>query len=54
MENMSIDKVVQQQREYYNNQDLEGFASTYADEITVHSLPDSTIPLSGKQALIER
>ena len=51
---MSIETVVQQQIEFYNNQDLEGFASTYADDITVFSFPDNTITLSGKQALIER
>jgi hypothetical protein len=51
---MSIEKVVQQQIEYYNNQYLEGFASTYADDITVYSFPDNTITLNGKQALIER
>jgi hypothetical protein len=51
---MSIEKVVQQQIEYYNSQDIEGFASTYADDITVYSFPDNTITLRGKQALIER
>ncbi|MGG3466303.1 nuclear transport factor 2 family protein [Neobacillus pocheonensis] len=51
---MSIETVVQQQIEFYNKQDLEGFASTYADDITVFSFPDNTITLNGKQALIER
>jgi hypothetical protein len=51
---MSVEKVVQQQIEFYNNQDLEGFASTYADDITVHTFPDNTIILYGKQALFER
>ncbi|MFB3167649.1 nuclear transport factor 2 family protein [Neobacillus sp. 179-C4.2 HS] len=39
---------------YYNSQDIEGFASTYANDITVYTFPDNTITLSGKQALIER
>ncbi|WP_223587675.1 nuclear transport factor 2 family protein [Neobacillus bataviensis] len=51
---MSIEKVVQKQIEFYNNQDLEGFATTYSDDITVLTFPDNTITLSGKQALIER
>jgi hypothetical protein len=51
---MSIENVVQQQIEFYNNQDLEGFASTYADDITVYTFPENTITLSGKQALIAR
>ena len=51
---MSIEQVVQQQIEYYNKQDIEGFASTYADDITVYTFPDNTITLSGKQVLIER
>jgi hypothetical protein len=51
---MSIEIVVQQQIEFYNRQDIEGFASTYSDDITVYTFPDNTITLSGKQALIER
>ncbi|NRD79821.1 nuclear transport factor 2 family protein [Bacillus sp. BRMEA1] len=51
---MSIEQVVQKQIEFYNKQDMEGFASTYADDITVYSFPDNTIQLDGKQALIER
>jgi hypothetical protein len=51
---MSIENVVQQQIEYYNCQDIKGFASTYAEDITVYTFPDNTITLSGKQALIER
>ncbi|OLS40411.1 nuclear transport factor 2 family protein [Bacillus sp. MRMR6] len=49
-----IEKVVQQQIEYYNKQDINGFASTYADDITVYTFPDNTVTLSGKQALVER
>lgn len=51
---MSIEQVVQQQIEFYNQHDIEGFGSTYADDITVYTFPDNTITLSGKQALIER
>jgi hypothetical protein len=54
VEEMSTETVVEKQIECYNNQDIEGFASTYADDITVYSFPDNTITLSGKQALIER
>jgi hypothetical protein len=35
VEKMSIEKLIQLQIEFYNNQDLEGFASTYSDEISV-------------------
>jgi hypothetical protein len=48
------EKIVQQQIEFYNAQDLEGFASTYSDDITVHTFPDNSVTLQGKQALIER
>lgn len=51
---MAIENVVQQQIEFYNNQDIEGFASTYADDITAYNFPDNSIIFSGKQALIER
>jgi len=51
---MSIEKIVQQQIEFYNAGDLEGFASTYSDDIVVYTFPDNTVTLSGKQALIER
>ncbi|PAE38054.1 nuclear transport factor 2 family protein [Bacillus sp. 7884-1] len=51
---MSIETVVEKQIECYNSQDIEGFASTYADNITVYTFPDNTITLRGKQALIER
>ncbi|MEH7303409.1 nuclear transport factor 2 family protein [Neobacillus drentensis] len=51
---MTIEQVVQQQIEYYNKQDIEGFASTYADDIKVYTFPDNTLTLSGKQVLIER
>lgn len=51
---MSIEQVVQKQIEFYNKGDIEGFASTYADDITVYTFPDNSITLSGKQALIER
>jgi hypothetical protein len=51
---MAVESVVQQQIEYYNSQDIEGFASTYADDITVYTFPDNTITLSGKEKLIER
>lgn len=33
---------------------IEGFASTYAEDITVYTFPENTVTLSGKQALIER
>lgn len=51
---MSIETVVEKQIECYNSQDIEGFARTYADDITVYIFPDNTITLSGKKALIER
>lgn len=51
---MSIEDVVQKQIEYYNNGDLEGFASTYSDDITVYTFPDNTITLQGKDQLIAR
>ncbi|AYA76176.1 hypothetical protein DOE78_12400 [Bacillus sp. Y1] len=51
---LSIENIVQQQIECYNAGDLEGFASTYSDDITVYTFPDNTVTLSGKQALIER
>jgi hypothetical protein len=51
---LSIEKIVQQQIEYYNAGDLKGFASTYSDDITVYTFPDNIVTLSGKQALLDR
>ncbi|WP_174727502.1 nuclear transport factor 2 family protein [Mesobacillus harenae] len=49
-----IEKIVQDQIEFYNHGDLEGFASTYADHITVYTFPDNTVTLRGKQELMDR
>jgi hypothetical protein len=51
---LSIETIVQQQIDFYNAGDLDGFASTYSDVITVYTFPDNTVTLHGKQALIDR
>lgn len=54
MNSLSIENIVQQQIQLYNAGDIDGFASTYADDIIVYTFPDNTVTLSGKEALIER
>lgn len=54
MNSLSIENIVQQQIQFYNAGDIDGFASTYADDIIVYTFPDNTVTLSGKEALIER
>lgn len=46
--------IVQKQLEYYNQHDLEGFCSTYHEELVIYNLQDNTILFKGQEALRER
>jgi hypothetical protein len=48
------EKIVQEQLEYYNANDLENFVSTYHDDILIINQEDNTIILEGKDALREK
>ena len=45
--------VVQRQLEAYNARDLEAFAATYADDITIYRMPASQPAFTGKEKLRE-
>jgi len=51
---MIPEEVVQQQLDFYNNHDLDGFISTYHEEIKIYNLIDNSIILEGKDALEEK
>lgn len=44
-------EVVDKQLEFYNGHDLEGFLSTYHDDIIIYNLDDNSIMIDGKEAL---
>ncbi len=46
--------IVQKQLDYYNNHDLEGFMSTYHDDVEVRNLIDNSLIFSGKKLMIDR
>lgn len=43
--------IVDRQLDFYNNHDLDGFISTYHDDIKIYNLSDNTILLEGKEEL---
>ncbi len=48
---MKPEDLVQNQLEYYNSHDLEGFMSTYGSEIEIINLEDNSIMLKGYDEL---
>ena len=48
------EKIVQEQLDFYNNHDLEGFLSTYHDDIKLYNLIDNSLMLEGKEAMAKR
>ncbi len=48
------EKVVQKQLDYYNANNLEGFISTYHDNIEILNMEDHSLILRGKKALKEK
>ncbi len=51
---ISPKEVVQNQLDYYNNHDLDGFLSTYKEDVKIYNLIDHSIILEGKEALKEK
>lgn len=47
------EEIVQKQLDFYNAHDLEGFISTYSDDIKIYNLIDNTIIMEGKKLLKE-
>ena len=48
------ESVIERQIGFYNNHDLEGFISTYHDDIEIFNLNDSSLILRGKDGLSQR
>ena len=48
---MNPEEIVQKQLDFYNNLDLEGFVSTYYDEVEIYNLIDNSIMMKGKEQL---
>lgn len=48
------EEVVQKQLEYYNNRDIDGFCSTYSEDIRVYKLEDNSLILEGQKELREK
>jgi len=51
---MSPQDIVQKQVDFYNNHDLDGFISTYHEDIKIYNLIDNSIILEGKEYLREK
>ncbi len=50
----NVENVIQKQLDYYNSNDLEGFVSTYHNDIEILNLEDNSVMLKGKEALMEK
>lgn len=51
---LKAEEIIEAQINFYNNHDLEGFVSTYHDDIKIYNLGDDAIILEGKDALREK
>lgn len=51
---MNIVELIDQQLEYYNQHDLEGFCSTYHTDVEIYNLTDNSLILKGMEALKSR
>lgn len=47
------EKVVDKQLKFYNSSDLEGFASTYTEDIEIYDLPSGKLKFKSKDDLIK-
>ena len=50
----SPESIVQKQVEFYNNHDLEGFISTYHEDIEIFNFRDKSLIIQGKSNLPNR
>jgi hypothetical protein len=48
------EQVVQEQLDFYNNQDVPGFASTYSEDVQLIDHPSGKVFVSGQEELKER
>ena len=51
---MNPEDIIQKQLDFYNNHDLDGFISTYHEDIKIYNLIDNSIILEGKEYLREK
>lgn len=49
-----VERLVQKQLDYYNENNLEAFVSTYHEDIEIINLEDNTLILKGIEALTEK
>ncbi|UHA73680.1 nuclear transport factor 2 family protein [Paenibacillus sp. 481] len=50
---LTPEQIVQLQLNYYNNQDIDGFVSTYAVDVLIMDHPSGTVSIRGRQQLRE-
>lgn len=48
------EKIVEAQLAFYNDNDLEGFASTYTEDVEIYDLPSGVLRYQSRSTLIER
>ncbi|AGF55592.1 hypothetical protein B0P06_000305 [Clostridium saccharoperbutylacetonicum] len=48
---MNPEEIVKKQLDFYNKHDLEGFVSTYHNEVEIYNLIDNSIMIKGKEQL---
>ncbi len=53
-EKHSPEKIVQLQLDYYNQQDVDGFVSTYTPDVLITEHPSGNVLVRGAEALRER
>jgi len=48
------EEIVERQLSHYNSNDLEGFLSTYTEDVEIYDLPSGELRFKSKEALRER
>jgi hypothetical protein len=51
---MTVADIVQKQLEYYNSNNLDGFLSTYHEDIKIYNLTDNSLIMEGMETLREK
>lgn len=54
MEKINAEQVVQKQLDFYNAGDLEGFASTYTEDVEIYDLPQGALRFKSRSELLKR
>lgn len=51
---MNSEEIVKRQLDFYNDHNLEGFVSTYHNDVVIYNLIDNSVMIKGKEALKEK